>query len=1024
MMSAVGPGGNEGEWRRLAQPVLVLRDSVRWSKLLFLRWLALPAMLALRIARLGSGRARIALFALAVVGLTLSTIVLQLDRVLSEMHLPGAVGGGMAQLGDTGVARGWADYARADALPTDPREIAWWFLGLDVAFVLVYTTLLALVAVMLADALPRVQGETAPADTRSRRATLAGALLLTPALGLADLLENAAQWHAVHTGGRAPTLQALSLSKWILLAAVVAPIALAAIGLARHEKRAQTRGLFATLAVTRFQVVALAVFAGLLFLPVAGPQTADTILRWNAGELANPVWGAMALTLLLGVTLFTTSRECATARDRARDPIGLRKFTVPGALLLTGGGILWWQEGEGQGLVVMGGLLLGTAILSLPLERTSLDRDAADREGTALVPALLAVGPLLLLGLATLAATAGQLALYGPQAQGRWAFLAIFAVVVVLSTILAFAFAHDRDARLLGWAGAIVGGLAALVTTALIYVNPWEAADLVGAVGAVSAFLILVAWIGWRFVAIERKYAPPAALAVANFHRLPILLLLLAGLVGAAVLDQTGDHTIRTDKAGPPAESVTLATAFERWSRSNLPERMAEGRARSRASQLREAVPLVFVAAAGGGIRAAYWTARVLRCVVEWRGPPARSCGSPATTAAPADRFGQPLFAASGASGGSLGFASYVAGLGAERQDGDWVRQRLGDDYLAPMVAWLLFADLPKAVAGLHGGPDRGEVLERAWERSWNDPDGGLPDIWPDSSGPLDAGLRASWHGGSDAPLLLLNGTSVHDDCRLRASVLDADVEDPRDPVTANCYTQSRFDTAVAAGSPRRDWALPATHDLDDYLTCAGKPPKDVRLSTAALLSARFPFVSPSGRIEGCGDEDTVHVVDGGYVDNSGASTAVELWRHLERRVNRHNAKPGTTCIVPVFLQIDNDYTREDAPGARKRPYEPFVPLQVFANVRDGNGADARQAAALEFHRPAFGPRRRAVTDAGTVHRYAHVFPRAHAGVRAPLGWALSEPSMESLDTQVGRAQPLERIRSWFDPGLRCEPAR
>jgi len=1014
MMPAVGSGGNGGGWTRLAEPAGALVASMRWERLRLLLALAVPARLALKIRRHGSQGAW--LYGLAATCAALLTVVLQLDRVLADMHLAGTAGGGMAALGTPGLPEAWAEYARATVLPADPRAIARAFLAIDVLLVVGYTTLLALAAAMLADA--------CEADDRGRRATLAGALLLTPVLMLADLLENLLQWLALDGHGSAAALELFAAAKWVLLLATVLPIALAAIWVVHVDEDGRARGVLRTLAAVRFQVVALLAFAALLLAPVAGPQTADTILRWGVSDSAGVAAIAIALTLLLGVTLFATASSCARADERlARKAIPLGALAFVGALPLAAGAILWVADGQGQGLTVIGGLILATAIVSLPLDVTPHRQVAADRDGVVAVPALLAAGPPLLLALAILAATTGQLALYGFGAQPELARLAVGAAVAVPLTVALFAGAQRRDARPVGVVGTWLAGAVALLIAAAVYRNPWRIAEIVGAVGAVTAFLILFALIGWSLVAIERRWAPPAALTLASFHRLPILLLLLAGLVGAATLDQNGDHVVRTYEDGPPpasdsggataADGVSVTEALARWRRSN---RGVES----------EAVPLVFVAASGGGIRAAYWTARVLRCAVEWQGPPDRRCRRTGTP--PAHRLGQPLFAASGASGGSLGLASYAARLGASAPpEDDWVFERLGDDYLTPTLAWLLFSDVPKAIAGLHFGQDRAEVLERSWEQSWS----GGSDLWdegPESSGPLHRGLRESWREEPRVPLLLLNGTSVHDDCRVSASVLDADVEDPQDSVTGDCYTQRRFAAPAGPGSPRAGWALPATHDVFDYLSCRGRRNADVRLSTAALLSARFPLVSPSGRLEGCAGEDTIHVVDGGYVDNSGASTAVELWRQLEREVDDHNRRGGK-CIVPVFLQIDNDYAREGAAEERRRPYEPFVPLQVFANVRAGNGADARQAAALEFHRERFGPVRRAVTDRGVVHRYAHVYPRAHPGTRAPLGWALSHPSMVSLDRQVGRfaaggeQDALSTIGEWFDPGLRCERA-
>lgn len=50
----------------------------------------------------------------------------------------------------------------------------------------------------------------------------------------------------------------------------------------------------------------------------------------------------------------------------------------------------------------------------------------------------------------------------------------------------------------------------------------------------------------------------------------------------------------------------------------------------------------------------------------------------------------------------------------------------------------------------------------------------------------------------------------------------------------------------------------------------------NLRLSTAAILSSRFPYVSPAGKVF------DRYYVDGGYFDNSGAGTVLELIRELK----------------------------------------------------------------------------------------------------------------------------------------------
>jgi WD40 repeat protein len=81
----------------------------------------------------------------------------------------------------------------------------------------------------------------------------------------------------------------------------------------------------------------------------------------------------------------------------------------------------------------------------------------------------------------------------------------------------------------------------------------------------------------------------------------------------------------------------------------------------------------------------------------------------------------------------------------------------------------------------------------------------------------------------------------------------------------------------------------------------------DVRLSTAATMSARFPVISPHGNIRG-GRELADRVVDGGYFENFGALTALELADELRGSqfgldpriilINNEPAATGMSCLT------------------------------------------------------------------------------------------------------------------------------
>ena len=517
----------------------------------------------------------------------------------------------------------------------------------------------------------------------------------------------------------------------------------------------------------------------------------------------------------------------------------------------------------GRGLLALGAILVAIVALSYPIRNVRRVADPARATfGWAGAPAVLASLPLTLLGLAAVRAAVFEL-VYAQHLE----YLGLIAIGLLLQALgwavyfLAFRRAPTED-QTAEEAPSIVPLYAAGVVVAFIavgvWLDPWLAGNVLGTIGALGAFLLGIALVGYAALTLERRWLSPPVFLVVGIKRFPVLLIVLAWAIAAAALDPGGFHDVRTIDRPRGAAPVTLDAAWRRWV-ARQPRR--------------DAVPLVLVAAEGGGIRAAYWTARALDCAID---ADYDSCGF-----VPEGDPGDPgsVFAASGVSGGSLGLVAYDASVRG-REQGNWADVRLGDDFVAATGAWMLFADLPNALVKLDFEPDRAGVLERAWQRAWGTPS------------PLASGLFETYRSDNRSPLLLLNGTSVQDGCRVNTSVLDVDVEEAETGKALRARDCLSMDAFAAASTPNADgFALAATHDIADLL-CEDR---DLRLSTAALLSARFPWVSPAGRVVRCGTEFATYVVDGGYFDTSAASPLQELWSRLEPLVARQNAAAGRT---------------------------------------------------------------------------------------------------------------------------------
>ena len=286
----------------------------------------------------------------------------------------------------------------------------------------------------------------------------------------------------------------------------------------------------------------------------------------------------------------------------------------------------------------------------------------------------------------------------------------------------------------------------------------------------------------------------------------------------------------------------------------------------------RPATPMVFVSAWGGGIRAGVWTAYVLDCALEPHvtGAPWSSASSnaPEVCRTAPESAVTSVVAMSGISGGSLGFAEYLAELSLFPSDPErshvWVEERMGADYLAPSLARLFYVDVPSALVGSSERyRDRGDLLRESWETSWPE------------DGSLDRGIFDLWSERPDLPLTIMNGTSVNDGCAINTSPLLTRAGDTVHDL--ECTTLAPFDVerSPEPGAGDFDGRLAATHDLGTFLC----PDQDLSLSAAAMMSARFPLISPTGRITRCPDNaapDHIYTTDGGQLELSGTLTATQ----------------------------------------------------------------------------------------------------------------------------------------------------
>lgn len=290
---------------------------------------------------------------------------------------------------------------------------------------------------------------------------------------------------------------------------------------------------------------------------------------------------------------------------------------------------------------------------------------------------------------------------------------------------------------------------------------------------------------------------------------------------------------------------------------------------------------VTLVAAQGGGLFAGYHAAYDLAYRQDL------SVKALADGVAPGPTFADTLFAISGVSGGSFGAAAFWA----VRESGiceSWaqdptlvefdgtrfagcytflVHEILNRDYLSLSLSGLLFADnldsfLP--YSAFRDAPvDRAHRFTQQFVEA-------VDEVlarhgYPARSRLLETGLRASWSSSSAAPLLLLNTTDLYTGDRIVQSPIDEFV-----PPGSEGYKATAFDNSARTTIFDNEGA-----------------PRDLTVADAAVLSARFPIVSPPGRYrscteDGCDPPKLKQIADGGYFDNTGLETIADVLTAIE----------------------------------------------------------------------------------------------------------------------------------------------
>lgn len=507
-----------------------------------------------------------------------------------------------------------------------------------------------------------------------------------------------------------------------------------------------------------------------------------------------------------------------------------------------------------------------------------------------------------------------------------------------------------------GWDPRLRIALAVIMLGVIGYMltQPIALTQTVGSLSIIAFFMVALVF-GWaQLTYLYDRFAIPA------------LTIMIGMLVVWSFLDLNDNHFVRELPPDPdeaalqqareaaqvygPRPPLTAKNAFDNWL-----ETRGDREAYKKAGK---PYPVYVIAAQGGGLYAAYQSALFMAKLQD-------ACPT----------FAQHVFAISGVSGGAVGAATFTAlakehaqnqkvesveePCGAAPTDVyggkvsfvDLTQQLLRQDFLSPVVSGLLFGDFtarfsPVAIPMF----DRARALESALESSWDQAHRAVG-LAP-SGNRLEDGILGYWNEDGAAPALFLNATEAETGRRMVFSPIEK--------------VNDTLRTYASAVEPRADGTIP-----------------DLRLSTASIVSARFPFITPAASLRlkrsasdaaaGLGFPK-LRLVDGGYYENLGLETAVDVIRAASpTRIRRPGIARRNFSSRATRLNEQRAYRREalrsfrtdvdlrvivfDLTQDRFRPAqysfgEALTPIKALLNTRISRAELAQERAREQFQAP------------------------------------------------------------------------
>jgi hypothetical protein len=360
----------------------------------------------------------------------------------------------------------------------------------------------------------------------------------------------------------------------------------------------------------------------------------------------------------------------------------------------------------------------------------------------------------------------------------------------------------------------------------------------------------------------------------------------------------------------------------------------------------RDSFPVYLVIADGGASRSGYWVSSVLSALQDSTIMQRKTDPEQHPTI-----FSDHLLCLAGASGGSVGNATFYSLL-KNKSDTDatfWKSSRsfLKQDFLTPVITHWLGSDFLQHFIPLPFLGDRAVALEKAMEYFARD------SLYATFEKPYMDVIDTT----GNLPFLFINSTHVQGGAPAVVSSVQLD------------------------GFSKRVDILDSVADQNNSM---------IRYSTAVVLGARFPYVSPAGRI----GKD--YFVDGGYFDNTGAGIVHEMMQKLDSlvgaKVNSKNKRDSTLYAKLKFSLI---YLSNSSLKSEENKRIHSLANDIAAPVLTVLGTYSSQTSVNNERLLGFMKKMNPVNPFYEVNLYKN------DAVEYPMNWVISEYNLKRMDDRM-----------------------